>query len=646
MSVRTTLPAIAVAGAISTLASVAAPAAAQPATATTPTTFCEPAPQATASAPANAVTYQVAFPNAAHHEARVRATWAAVPAGQPLVVRMARSSPGRYALHEFAKNVYDVRAEDSRGRELRVTRPDIHSWEVHGHDGTVRVTYTIFGDRADGTYLGVDRTHTHMNTPATFMFAPTLAERPVRLTVCAADSTWKVATQLVPTSDPYTFTAPHTQYFFDSPTEASDFELHEWPVTSGGRTQTIRVALHHAGTAEEAARYVDATRRIVAEQEAVFGELPEFDFGTYTFLADYLPWVYGDGMEHRNSTVVSSTRPLSTGMVGNLGTVSHEFFHAWNVERIRPASLEPFDFTEANMSPDLWLAEGFTQYYGNLTLARAGVVSDTVAARTMGGVANAIANGAGRRYFSPEEMSMQAPFVDAATSVDAQNKPNTFISYYTWGAGVALAADLELRSRFGKTLDDFMRAMWVEFGKPQKDYAPVRGYTVDDARRVMGSVAGDTAWANDFFAKYVTGTGSPDYARLLAGVGIHLEQTGAGKGWAGPAQWRTVEGEVLLVSPAIVGTPLYETGIDRGDRLVSIDGQPITTPEQAEERLAGRKPGDRVAVVYESRGTTRETTVVLGEDPRVEGVLFEAAGRPVTDAVRRARSGWLGAKRR
>jgi predicted metalloprotease with PDZ domain len=470
--------------------------------------------------------------------------------------------------------------------------------------------------------------------------------RPVRLTVCAADSTWKVATQLVPTSDPRTFTAPHLQYFFDSPTEVSDFHSYEWPVTSGGRTQTIRVALHHEGTEEEAARYVDATKRIVDEHQAVIGELPEFDFGTYTFLADYLPWVYGDGMEHRNSTVVSSTRPLSTGMVGNLGTVSHEFFHAWNVERIRPASLEPFDFTRANMSPDLWLAEGFTQYYGNLTLARAGVVSDTAAARTMGGVANAIMNGTGRRYFSPVEMSMQALFVDAAQSVDAQNKPNTFISYYTWGAGIALAADLELRSRFGKTLDDFMRAMWTEFGKPQKGQAPVRGYTLDDARRVMGRVAGDTAWARDFFARYVTGRESPDYERLLAGVGIALQKPAAGKGWTGPAQWRTEDGRVLLASPTIVGTPLYDAGLDRGDYLLSLDGRPVTAPEQVEERLAGKKPGERVAVVYESRGTTREATIVLGEDPRVEAVLFEAAGRPVPDAVRRARNDWLGAKRR
>src|SRR5690606_33127320 len=121
------------------------------------------------------------------------------------------------------------------------------------------------------------------------------------------------------------------------------------------------------------AAYVDGARRIVDAAVDVWGVLPQFDYGRYTFLADYLPWTSGDGMEHRNSTVVSSSRPLSTGLMGNLGTVSHEFFHAWNVERLRPADLEPFDFTGADMSDNLWLAEGFTQYYGSLLLRRAGL---------------------------------------------------------------------------------------------------------------------------------------------------------------------------------------------------------------------------------------------------------------------------------
>jgi predicted metalloprotease with PDZ domain len=539
-----------------------------------------------------------------------------------------------------------VSATDGQGRALRVTRPDPYGWTVAGHDGTVRVRYTIFGDRADGTYLAVDRTHAHMNMPATFMFARGLEARPIRLTICAPDSTWTVATQLAAVEgDARTFTAPHLQYFFDSPTEVSDHETYAWPVTSGGRTQTVRLTLHHAGSKEEGARYAEKVKKVVAEQEGIFGELARYDFGTYTFLADYLPWDDGDGMEHRNSTVVISSGSLADNAMGLLGTVSHEFFHSWNVERIRPQSLEPFDFEAADMSGELWLAEGFTQYYGPLAIRRAGLTDDQQFVRTVAGTANAVINGPGRRYFSPVEMSQQAPFVDAARSIDPQNKANTFISYYTWGAGIALALDMELRTR-GKTLDDFMRAMWAAYGRPQRNYAPVKRYTVDDARRVLGQVSGDAAWADGFFARYVTGREAPDYAALLARAGILLRPAAPNAAWMGDVRWADENGRVTLASSAIVGTPLYEAGMENGDRLVSVDGREVRSAQDVTAALAARKPGDRVPLVFESRGSTQNATVTLAASPRLEGVLFEDAGRPVTEEIRRFRAAWTASRAR
>lgn len=596
---------------------------------------------AAAAQPASAVSYEIAFPNAAHHEARVQVTFPAVPRGRPLELRMSRSSPGRYALHEFAKNVYDVKATDGRGRELRITRPSPYQWDVAGHDGTVRVTYTVFGDRADGTYLAVDRNHAHLNPPAVFMWARGLERRSTRVTFRSGRPDWRIATQLAATSDSAVFTAPHLQYFMDSPVELSAHEVHSWKVASGGRTQEIRVALHHAGSEADAAAYVDGTRRIIDAAVRVWGELPRFDYGSYTFLADYLPWTSGDGMEHRNSTVVSSSRPLSTGLLGNLGTVSHEFFHAWNVERLRPADLEPFDFTGADMSDNLWLAEGFTQYYGSLLLRRAGLTTDTAYAQTVGGIANAVINGAGRRFFSPVGMSQQAPFVDAATSVDPQNKANTFISYYTWGAGVALALDLELRQRHSSSLDAYMRAMWERYGQHQEGHAPARPYTTADARRTLGAVARDTAWANAFFARYVTGQDAPDYASLLAPAGILLRPVNPDAAWLGDARWAADSEVVTLASPAITGTPLYEAGMEQGDVLLSLDGRAIATPADVATVLAGHKPGDALPVAFQSRGNRVEATLTLAASPRLEAVLFEQAGRPVTAEVRALREAWL-----
>ena len=601
-----------------------------------------PATHAAAQAP---VSYEVSFPNAVHHEAEVSVTFAQVPAGRPLEVRMSRSSPGRYALHEFAKNVYAVKAFDGRGRPLAVTRPDPYGWDVAGHDGTVRLTYTLFGDRGDGTYAQIDATHAHLNTPASFMWARGLEKRPVRVVFRPADPKWKVATQLAPTGDPYTFTARDLQYFMDSPVEVSDHDLRSWQVASNGKTYTIRLALHHAGTPAEAAAYTEMAKKVVEEEVAAMGELPEFDYGTYTFLADYLPQVDGDGMEHRNSTVVTSTRPLSSGAVANLGTISHEFFHAWNVERIRPRSLEPFDFERANMSGELWFAEGFTQYYTPLFLRRAGITSTEQYLPSVASTINTVTLSPGRQLFSTVEMSMQAPFVDAAASIDPHNRGNTYISYYTGGAGVGLGLDLALRAR-GLSLDGYMQAMWREFGRPQDtvSHTPRKPYTLADLRATLAAYTGDRAFADDFFRRYVEGREVPDYERLLAPAGVLLRRAQAGRAWIGESAISFEEGQASVGSYPLAGSPLYRAGLTEGDRIVALGGRPVASRADVAAVLGARRPGDAVPIEWDGRAGRRTGTLQAAENPALEVVTYEAAGRPVTDAMRAFRESWLGSK--
>src|SRR5699024_12538203 len=222
--------------------------------------------------------------------------------------------------------------------------------------------------------------------------------------------------------------------------------------------QTIRLAAHHNGTQQQLNKFTEMAKKVVAEQIAIYKEPADYDYGTYTFIADYLPYASGDGMEHRNSTILTSSRPLEgDGLIRNISTLSHEFFHSWNVEPIRPRSLEPFDFMKANMSGALWFAEGFTSYYDDLTIRRSGLTSNKEYAADWAGTLNYVLNSPGNRYYNPIEMSRQAPFVDAATSVDAQNKSNTFISYYSWGSTIALGLDLKIRTTFDDiTLDDLI----------------------------------------------------------------------------------------------------------------------------------------------------------------------------------------------
>lgn len=582
------------------------------------------------------VSYDVSFPNVVHHEAVITVRLSALPRGR-VAFRMSRSSPGRYAVHEFAKNVYSVRAVDGRGRPLTIRRPDPYQWDVSGHDGTVTLTYTLFADWGDGTYAQIDSTHAHLNMPATFMWAVGADAKPIRVTFHPpANSGWKAATQLVPTAQAMTFTAPNLQYLMDSPTELSDFTLRSWTVTVDGRTDTLRLALHHTGTEAEADSFAALAKRVVAQGIAVFGETAGYDHHTYTFIADYLPWASGDGMEHRNSTIISSTGSLARNANGLLGTLSHEFFHSWNMERIRSRAIEPFDFTRANMSGELWFGEGFTSYYGPLMIRRAGLMSVADFAHQMGGAVAFVVGSPARRFFGPVEMSMQAPFVDAATAIDPSNRGNTFISYYTWGQVIGAGLDLTLRTRFNRTLDDFMRAMWEKHGKPEIPY------TLDNLEHRLGAFTRDTAFARDFFARYVRGREVPDFGPLLEPAGMLMRPRAAGKAYLGQLQLSfDSTGATLGASPQI-GTPIYQAGLDSRDRIVSVDGRPIISSQDWQQVTEAHRPGDSVTIEFVQRGQHKTKQVTLIDDPRLELVLFEEAGRQPSAGQLEFRKNWLG----
>jgi predicted metalloprotease with PDZ domain len=587
------------------LAGVHMPAPASAAPSAAPTGIRVPAPPT-----ATPLRYRISFENREHREARVSLRISDVGPG-PVALRMARTSPGRYALHEFAKNVYDVRITDGQGRPVQVDRPDPHQWTVSGHGGEVRVEYTLYADRGDGTYSQVDRTHAHLNVPATFMYAPDLMERPVELAVdLPPGSGWSVATQLAPTDDPGVFRAPDAHYFMDSPLEIADLDRRSWTVTTDHGPRTIQVAMHHLGTDEELDRYAAQAGDIAAELAAVFGGWPDFEFGTYTFLACYVPWASGDGMEHRNSTVLTSTGSLAQSMTGLLGTVAHEFVHAWNMERIRSKELEPFDFEDQDMSRELWFGEGFTSYLDDLALVRAGVIDTDEFVRRVGAMAAQVVAAPGRRFFSPVEMSMQAPFVDAATSVDPTNRANTFLSYYTYGSGVGLALDLTLRSRFDDlSLEDLMQEMWRRHGEPE------RPYDVDDIELALAAVTGDADFARSFFDAYVRGSEAPDYEALFEVVGVDWGPRADAPLYLTEAFLRVEDGGALVASNTVAGDPLYEAGVDRGDRLVRVDGAVLASPDDLDAVLRRASPGERLQVVVEGRGGTRTVSVEVARRP-------------------------------
>ena len=576
------------------------------------------------------IKYNISFKNAAQHEAEIKVSFTKIKKGK-FSFRMSRTSPGRYAIHEFAKNVYNVKAVNSKGETLAITRPNPYQWDVASHDGTVNVTYTLFANRGDGTYAQIDETHAHLNIPATFMFAPSLKETPIQITFNPRKN-WKIATQLKPLFD-NTYYAPNMQYFMDSPAELSNHQVRSFVVDSDGEKLKIMLALHNIGTEAEADEYFESVKKVVLQQMAVFGELPKFDYGKYVFLACYVPNASGDGMEHRNSTVVTSTRTLANGgMQRNLGTVSHEFFHAWNVERIRPKSLEPFDFEKANMSGELWFAEGFTSYYTNLILTRAGLMTPERYINSLNGTFNYVWNSPGRSFFNPIEMSYQAPFVDAATSVDPVNRENTFISYYSYGSALGLALDLSLRNEQGNlNLDGYMESVWKTYGKNEKPY------TIDNLHQALNKYAGKL-FGDYFFSNYIYKSAMPSYESLFKSVGIVLKQDSKSV-FLGVY---TLKG--IVRNNAQIGSPAYKVGLNSGDKIIAIDNYVVNNKNSVSSILSNYKIGNTVTIQFSRYNQLRTVKVLLIKDPKYTIMSFEKAGIEISSEILKNRKEWLDKK--
>ncbi|TCD12834.1 M61 family peptidase [Pedobacter frigidisoli] len=583
----------------------------------------------------NEISYTVSFPNAVHHEAEITMEIPNVPAGS-LMVRMSRSSPGRYATHEFGKNVYNLKAFDSNGKSLLIKQPAGDVYEIPSHGNAVKITYTLFGSWIDGTYAGFDETHAHMNIPATFAFPVGMDARPRLVQFKYADKqNWKVATQLKPMGKD-TYYAANLQYFMDSPTEIADYKTASWQVkNTDGKMQTIHLISHSNDTQLAIDNYAEMLKKMVDEHLAVWGEFPTYDYGNYYFLEDVYPDNAGDGMEHRNSTSIVQRTPKIEGYEANLlGTFSHEYFHSWNVERLRPKTLEPFNFEHSNISDELWLAEGFTQYYGSLLLTRSGLKTVDNAIETFNGIANAVLNSPGAKNFSPISASRYAVFADAGVAIDQTNKSNIFLSYYTYGAATALALDLRLRSEFKLTLDDYMRALWKAYGKPEI------AYTVPDLEKTLGELTKNPAFAKDFFKRYIYGTEKNDYAKLLLNAGLVLRKANPGKAYSGFGRLTAIDGKVTLPQ-TLTGSPAYQAGLDIDDVILTVDGKEVKDLASINNVIDAHKPGEVISITYLYRGEQKNTKLTLAENPNLELVSIEKTGETLTPAMQTFRDNWL-----
>jgi predicted metalloprotease with PDZ domain len=600
-----------------------------------------------------AIYYTVSFPNAVHHEAEIVMTIPQAPAGE-FKVRMSRSSAGRYATHEFGKNVYNLAATGPDGSPVKLTQIAGDEWLVNDdHPAAVKISYTLFGNWTDGTYTSIDLSHAHFNMPATFMWLEGKdgQERSLKFEFDDLDKYgWKVATQLHHNGD-NVYSAPNMQYMMDSPTELSNFKETSWEVVNtDGKAEKINLTVHSDDPQSVIDNFGKMVAKMVLEEKAVFGELPKYDFGEYTFLDDVYPTVSGDGMEHRNSTcIVQPIDKVEGNEVRLLSTFSHEYFHSWNVKRIRPKSLEPFNFEHADMSSELWFAEGFTQYYGELLLVRSGFHTPEEYANTLNGLVNSVLSTPGAAKYPESQMSRYAVYADAGVSIDPTNENNIFTSYYTYGGATALALDLRLRSEFNLTLDDYMRTVWLDRGKVMKPY------TIPDLQSDLAKVTNNPKFAADFFNKYIYGIDKNNYEALLAKAGYVVRKAQPGKAWAGPlsgagrrgrsGQARTSGTDGIgIVASTLVGTPVYKAGLDAGDVILKADGKELKSEQEFTDLVASKNIGDKVVVDYKNRTGAHQATITLEENPYLEIVTFEKAGKQLTKEQQDFRDAWLTSK--
>lgn len=445
--------------------------------------------------------------------------------GQALPLQLPVWSPGRYARMDFARNVQEFRATDPAGAPLRWEKTDGSRWVVNSRGArAVRVRYRVFANALSGTFSVLDSAHANWNGAPLFLYVEGHKPDPVTLTI-STPAGWQVINGDTRAPNQRVYRFENYDRLIDTPTEVAPAFLTD-SFTVDGRTYVS--AVHHNGSPPPGVRgrFVSDLEKIVRYENTVFGAPP---LERYTFLF-HIGYAGRDGMEHLFSTQIIDPRPWtdSLAVLPGVGTAAHEYFHVWNVKRVRPRALGPFDYTHEVYQPSLWVAEGWTQYYGLAALHRSGVTPREEFYRAMAGVIRANLTAPGRREVSARMASFHAPFWDAAAQPQPTNAANTFFSYYTKGAGLALYLDLWLRASSDnrRSLDDAFAALTrLSWGAPRTSYyLPGRGYTERDVEQAVSEVAGEDM--HPWFDRYVGGTDDLDYDSLLGRAGLRLIRGG------------------------------------------------------------------------------------------------------------------------
>lgn len=556
-------------------------------------------------------------------EVEMRVSWAQMPPTAEIVMPV--WTPGSYLIREYARHVEDFSAETPGGAKLVWKKSNKNTWavETSGSKELV-VRYNVYANELSVRTSELNADHAFIS-PAALLMHPKGQIGAASTVTVVPFGDWKVATGL-PKVDGQTnvFKSENFDVLYDSPFEIGNHT--ELNFTVQGKPH--RYVINGEGNYNPQKLVRDTTKVIEAAFQ-IFGELPYTD---YTFILNLRG---GGGLEHSNSTALQWNRNGFGGDRHNdfIGLVAHEFFHLWNVKRIRPDALGPFDYSNENYTRLLWVAEGTTSYYENVLLRRAGLITDKEFLAAKASMIQQLQERPGRFETSLEEASFDAWIKFYRPD---ENSVNNQISYYDKGDIVSFVLDIEIRtaSKGAKSLDDVFRHLYDEFFKKNKNYTP------EDFQKSAELMAGKPL--GDFFSKYVRGREEIDFNAILGGIGLRLNE-GRGKETAYLGATLREAGGTLTVSGVPIGTPAFEQGLNVNDQIVAVDGQ-RASQQFLRSYLNEKKPGDKIRLTVFRFDQLRDIEITLEGRGRANYSIVKVENP--TEDQRRLYSDYLAAELR
>ncbi len=511
-----------------------------------------------------------------------------------LDLKMPVWTPGSYLVREYAKNLQDFTAF-AGGKPLPWRKISKNHWQVEkGSVSELTISYRIFANELSVRTNHLDSSHGYFNGAALFFRLPGWDKQPIIVTIIPPRSTWQVTTPLssVP-RQANTFSAADFDTLVDSPFEIGCHQLYQFEVLG----KPHELAIWGEGNFPPQ-KMIANIQKIIQVEAEMFGGLP---YERYVFLLHLTHQAYG-GLEHKNACSLIYQRfgfRHQEKCDRFIQLVAHEFFHLWNVKRIRPKALEVFDYDQENYTPSLWFCEGTTSYYDLLIPLWAGIYDARSYLYHLSQEITKLLTTPGRKVQPLAESSFDTWI--KLYRPDA-NSGNSQISYYLKGAMVSLFLDLLIRAKYRnqRSLNDVMRKMWQQFGQPEI------GYTPEQLKSVIESVAGRDL--TNFFQRYIDGTEELPFNDYLAPFGLQLVAETGEEPYLG-VRASTEHGREMIKFVA-AGSPAQLAGIDAGDELLAINGVKVTASGLS-DRLKDYQPNDTIQVTIFHQDLLSSRTVTL-----------------------------------